>query len=46
MGKHSKETVFSDARGERVSNRWGNIVKKQSYQKQEGKESAIDGETE
>ena len=45
MVKHSKETVLSEARGERVSNRWGNIVKKQSHQMQEGKESAIDGET-
>ena len=45
MGKHSKETVLSETRGERVSYRWGNIVKKQSYQKQDGKESAIDGET-
>ena len=45
MGKQSKEIVLSEARGERFSNSWGNIVKKQSYQKQEGEESAIDGET-
>ena len=45
MGKHSEEAVLAEAGWERVSNRWGNIVKKQSYQKQEGKESAKDGET-
>ena len=45
MVKHSKETVLSETRGERVSYRWGNRVKKLSYQKQEGKESAIAGET-